>query len=144
MKIPVLSLWQPWATAMALRIKKNETRHWSTNYRGWLGIHAAKKPMSKEDAAMIDSNIWLQRPMPFGAVVCIVRLVGCETTELLVKCGVSEREQHWGNYSPGRFGWVTSPLDMIELPEAIPLVGHQGLFNWEVPAELRPKLRDLT
>jgi hypothetical protein len=38
-----ISLWQPWASAIALGWKKNETRHWSTDYRGPLLIHAAKK-----------------------------------------------------------------------------------------------------
>ncbi len=139
MNIPVLSLWQPWATAMSLKIKKNETRSWSTNYRGWLGIHAAKRKMTKEEARMIDSNIWLQRPMPFGALVCIVRLVGCERTER-IRDLISEREEWWGDYSDGRYAWVTSPLDMIELAEPIRLIGHQGLFGWEVPEELIAKL----
>ena len=38
----VLSLWQPWATLMAIGAKKIETRHWYTRYRGPLVIHAAK------------------------------------------------------------------------------------------------------
>ena len=140
-QIPVLSLWQPWATAIALKLKKNETRSWSTGYRGWLGIHAAKRPMTKAESRMIDS-IWLQRPMPFGAVVCIVRMVGCERTES-VRDLVSDQEEWWGDYSDGRFAWITSPLDMIELAEPIPLLGHQGLFPWRVPEELRPKLIEI-
>jgi hypothetical protein len=35
-----LSLWQPWATLVALGVKKLETRSWSTTYRGPLAIHA--------------------------------------------------------------------------------------------------------
>lgn len=38
--IPVLSLWQPWASLMALGIKSIETRSWSTSYRGRLAIAA--------------------------------------------------------------------------------------------------------
>jgi len=37
-----LSLWQPWASLVALRVKTIETRSWSTSYRGPLAIHAAK------------------------------------------------------------------------------------------------------
>uniref|UniRef100_A0A6M3J354 ASCH domain-containing protein n=1 Tax=viral metagenome TaxID=1070528 RepID=A0A6M3J354_9ZZZZ len=29
-----ISLWQPWASAMALGWKKIETRSWGTSYRG--------------------------------------------------------------------------------------------------------------
>lgn len=38
-----LTLWQPWATLVALGVKTIETRSWSTSYRGPLAIHAAKK-----------------------------------------------------------------------------------------------------
>ena len=40
--IKALSLWQPWASAIAVGYKHYETRSWKTDYRGWLGIHAAK------------------------------------------------------------------------------------------------------
>ncbi len=37
-----LTLWQPWASAVAVGAKRIETRAWSTEYRGPLAIHAAK------------------------------------------------------------------------------------------------------
>lgn len=37
-----LSLWQPWASLIAIGAKRLETRSWSTPYRGLLAIHAAK------------------------------------------------------------------------------------------------------
>lgn len=37
-----LSLWQPWASLVAIGAKTIETRSWSTSYRGPLAIHAAK------------------------------------------------------------------------------------------------------
>ncbi|MHB1773386.1 MAG: ASCH domain-containing protein [Acidimicrobiales bacterium] len=36
-----LSLHQPWASLIAIGVKKVETRHWTTSYRGPLAIHAA-------------------------------------------------------------------------------------------------------
>src|SRR5437868_804524 len=41
--VKALSLWQRWASAMALGWKRIETRHWSLSYRGLLAIHAAKR-----------------------------------------------------------------------------------------------------
>ena len=38
-----ISLWQPWATAIAVGAKRIETRHWPTKHRGPLMIHAAKR-----------------------------------------------------------------------------------------------------
>lgn len=37
-----LTLTQPWATLVALGLKRFETRSWPTSYRGTLAIHAAK------------------------------------------------------------------------------------------------------
>ena len=37
-----LTLTQPWATFVAIGVKRIETRSWSTRYRGPLAIHAAK------------------------------------------------------------------------------------------------------
>lgn len=41
--IPCISLWQPWASLIAIGAKQIETRHWATRYRGPLAIHAAKR-----------------------------------------------------------------------------------------------------
>jgi len=38
-----LSLWQPWATLVAMEEKRIETRCWKTDYRGELAIHATMK-----------------------------------------------------------------------------------------------------
>lgn len=40
--IPCLSLWQPWASLIAIKAKLVETRGWATDYRGPLAIQAAK------------------------------------------------------------------------------------------------------
>lgn len=138
---PCLSLWQPWAEAMRRRLKKNETRSWSTNYRGYLAIHAAKRRFNPAEylrpyALKMDCS-----QLVYGAVVCIVKLVGCETTEFCVKAGISENEQFWGDYTEGRFAWITSSLDMIEIPEPIPTRGRQGLFAWEAPSWIAGKIR---
>ena len=43
-----ISLWQPWASVVALGSKRIETRHWSTGHRGPLAIHAAKRRVRGE------------------------------------------------------------------------------------------------
>ena len=45
----LLSLHEPWATLMALKAKRIETRDWTTSYRGPLAIHASKHGMSLQD-----------------------------------------------------------------------------------------------
>lgn len=39
-----ITIWQPWASLIALGVKTIETRSWSTDYRGPLAIHAAATP----------------------------------------------------------------------------------------------------
>lgn len=41
-QMQALSLWQPWATLIAIGAKTIETRSWGTRYRGRIAIHAAK------------------------------------------------------------------------------------------------------
>lgn len=89
-----LTLWQPWATLVALGHKRIETRSWATRHRGELWIHAAKRPpeigfvgdyqvahpRSPEDAPW---QLWTHAPhlrrtweeMPLGAVVALAHLV---------------------------------------------------------------------
>ena len=128
-RIKVISLWQPWAEAMRRGLKRNETRSWPTNYRGWLAIHAAKR---KPDAVPASFGT-----VAFGAVVCIVRLVNCVRVEEIVN-GLSEQEESWGDYSRGRWAWQTESL--FPLSEPISLLGHQGLFDWELPEEIAGEL----
>jgi len=40
-----ITLWQPWASLVALGVKTIETRSWATSYRGPIAIHAAKRPL---------------------------------------------------------------------------------------------------
>ena len=44
-EIRIISLWQPWASLIALNLKQYETRSWGAPYRGKLAIHAAKRPI---------------------------------------------------------------------------------------------------
>jgi activating signal cointegrator 1 len=113
LKIPCISLWQPYASLMAWGFKRIETRHWAWpgDLPAFLAIHAAKK-WDGELAAMCRTPqfaeclekmgvIWtsgrhsggfcsvrhwakLQRPsLPFGAVVAVVRLVECVSTGMV-------------------------------------------------------------
>ncbi len=140
-----LSLWQPWATAIAAGVKQIETRGWATNYRGPLAIHAAKRNSAElrewwhehllndsvisDHAAFARLQIWGFNDLPMGAVVATCRLVDCVPSERLLADGRADsREQKWGNFGPERFGWVLA--DVAPLVTPIPLVGRQGLFEW--------------
>lgn len=100
-----ISLWQPWATLMAIGAKRIETRSWPTSHRGPLAIHAAKKRPSEIpgllDAIRADWPHWseaLRRDgcvldeerkliglggLPYGAIVAVVHLDDCFGTHRL-------------------------------------------------------------
>lgn len=97
----VLTLTQPYATLVAIRVKRLETRSWRTGYRGPLAIHAAQglKPVGgflgfkklcwsePFRTALKQGGAWPEDtdlpPLPLGAIVAIcelrdVRIIGVE------------------------------------------------------------------
>lgn len=129
-----LSLWQPWASAVALGWKKIETRHWATAYRGPLAIHAAKRWTREErEEWEIACEIYglPDEPPPLGAIVAIAVLSDIRRSEDL-QASISPEEREWGNYGPRRFGWILT--DIVKLLEPVPFRGAQGLFD--VPNEV--------
>lgn len=134
-----LSLWQPWATLIAIGAKQYETRHWSTSYRGLLAIHAAKRPPKQSEitddisAALLRHGERLDR-LPLGAVLCIVRLTDVVPVEQVLEMAqadwrIKNEEIHFGNYAPGRFAWR---LEVVRVaPDPIPARGAQGLWTWQ-------------
>lgn len=163
-----ISLWQPWASAVALGSKRVETRHWPTDYRGPLAIHAAKRKVLGElihyssiwqwQGAFYDSlrvaggdRVSFHEDLPFGAIVAVCTLADCRPTDSFTvgeldtprspKGGTLDLYK-WNERMMGDF----SPgrfgwvlTDVRPLPEPIPFVGRQGFFN--VPDELLPGVR---
>lgn len=142
----LLSLWEPWATLMAIGAKRVETRSWPTSYRGWLAIQAAKHFTADEDSlcwepsfrdalraggiADVPYRSGRRFQFNFGCIVAVCKLVDClpcrgpRSTDISAGHTV---EQEFGNYDTGRFAWITS--DLFRLPEPIPFKGAQGLCN---------------
>jgi len=129
-----ISLWQPWATLMALDLKKNETRTWTRHYTGPIAIHAAQRTIRFQDIpdvieALGDKGIDIgDLPMPLGKIVCVRKITGYFRTDHFMP---PELEFYLGNYSPGRWVWTTK---MVQALEPIPYSGHRKIF--EIPDEL--------
>jgi hypothetical protein len=147
--LKAITLWQPWATLVALNGKRFETRSWPTTYTGPLAIHASK------NAAALDAIFGAETPpayramkrlltsvglvsaerFPLGVVVCTVELVCCWRTDYMAGHELlTEHERIVGDFSPGRFAWGLAKPTPFEPP--IAASGHQGLWNWTPPAEL--------
>ena len=151
-----ISLWQPWATAIAVGAKRIETRGWSTDYRGPLAIHAARRCIVDEmlyygatwqwcyalapiGKRMGDGN-YLDKILPFGAIVATCLLDDCRPTDSFTQAELDAPRRHpggsehefWtermmGNFDLGRFGWALT--EIRALPRPIPFKGRQGFFS---------------
>jgi hypothetical protein len=134
-----ISLWQPWASAIALGMKRIETRGWSTNYRGRLAIHAAKTWRTEQreflaHAVEFGYAALAREPLPFGAIVATCMLTDVRGS-LALRQEVFATELFFGDFGPYRFGWILD--DIVQLAEPIPFKGRQGFFD--VPDELVPE-----
>jgi len=153
-----ISLWQPWASAIALDLKHFETRSWRPPQKligQPLAIHAAKRkdetgvwrwmqhkldiqpgqqPEDFHPAALNDAAESFHA-LPFGAIVCLVRVeaVWQVTHRASTLKQIGEKEEKWGDYSEGRYYWQLKPFYIFKDP--IPCIGRQGIFDWTIPDE---------
>lgn len=128
-----ISLWEPWASLIAVGAKRFETRSWATNYRGPLLICAAKGGLSRRDLLdfledlkeehKIDFRI---EDLSFGKAVCVVNLVDCIKTNTMTAAQIGT-DAPFGDFSPGRFAWKLENIWKFNQP--FPVRGAQGLFE---------------
>jgi activating signal cointegrator 1 len=137
-----ISLWQPWASLVALDAKRIETRHWpvpTTLVGQRIAIHAAKTKAHLHicDEPPFDLYIPKASLLPLGAIVATATLAQCTaiTEDLAGRIAAGRPHEYaFGLYIPGRFAWVLR--DVEPLPAAVPFRGAQGFFN--VPDHFLP------
>lgn len=126
-----ISLWQPWANLWIDGIKTFETRHWSTNHRGPLAVHAAQRLVTDIDdqlaAILVDQYgaNW-SSTLPRGALLGYGSRLECHHVERL-GLRLTRQEAAQGNFSAGRYAWELH--DKTKLARPIPYKGRQGLFR---------------
>ena len=153
-----ISLWQPWATAIALGAKRIETRSWPTNHRGAVAIHAAKRCRKGELLHFQCCWNWqgalglpgfgkarLLEMLPFGAIVAVCDLVTCSPiesftleeirTERLPPKGSFDGYEHNYKWTEEQLGDFSSGrfgwvlANVRPLSEPLPYCGSQGFFH---------------
>jgi len=138
MKLRCISLHQPYASAVALGLKKIETRNRPTFVTGLIGIHAAKlSNQSLRDrfyqfcGVPLVGNAFKVAGMqdfdnlPFGKIVAVAELVESVNTEM-VRRNLSVPEFLFGDYDNGRHAWILKEIRPIARP--IPAKGKRGFF----------------
>lgn len=155
-KIPIISLWQPWASAVVtahptkhsnkgiVPIKQNETRSWPTDFVGNVLVHAAKKRSRQNDKIyngwpfdLFHNEIG---PLEHGCIIGCVQITGCTTSEYWIYNHTPEMEStheeyHMGDFSAGRYAFPL--LNPVKFKKPIPYKGRQGKIM-TVPISIIP------
>ena len=151
----IITLWQPWASLIALGCKQYETRSWYTNYRGRILIHAAIRSMNCNGHFLLDilerEGFWKpfmqdldgdttdyrRAVFPTGVIVAIADLTNCfymidnesdrkvKHRDTIVISSVSEQESLCGDWQFGRYAWKLENIKALQHP--ISFKGSQGL-----------------
>lgn len=132
-----LSLWQPWATLIALGVKRFETLAEETSWRGQVAVYG-KELVVRDVEPAIDRILvehfgrdW-HRAVPRGAVVATAVLVDCRRT-VDARRTISDLEDMCGDWSSGRYAWQLEHV--LALAEPIYWRSPLGLL-FEVPREI--------
>ncbi|HVT36971.1 MAG TPA: ASCH domain-containing protein [Nevskiaceae bacterium] len=137
--VHAFSLTQPWATLVAIGAKTIETRSWSTPFRGWLAIHAARgfpkacQALCFEEpfkSALAAAGYTHPSQLPRGDVLAIANLIDCISTNRWTP-PVETLEYAFGDYSPQRFGWVMPRVRRVQ-----PFKATGALSIWRLPSPI--------
>jgi len=163
-----ITLHEPWATLVAIGLKKFETRSWATSYRGKLLIHAAARKADfnpfrelyvyhgweglsdqEKHGYTVCAQINKRNPRTFGCVVAIVDLTSCLKMRSVgdgspIDSGITIEEQTkieraTGDWKSGRYAWELQNIKALVNP--ISCKGKQRL--WIPDAELIAKIKPL-
>lgn len=137
-----ISIWQPYASLVAVGAKRVETRHWPAP-SGVIGqriaIHAGKSTKDLEvgrtglffehlhAAALSGRLAEVDAELPLGFILATARLVSCEQIPVNYSDVYTVKEVTFGWFAPGRWAWE---LDEVRpLAEPVAWRGAQGFFN---------------
>lgn len=157
-----ISLWQPWASLIALGVKTIETRSWPAPEKCLgerIAIHAAKRSISQclRDVPEVDRAELLApfsrlelKVLPLGAVVATATLDRCsrstgiggdgwiyavETDGVVSGYRRVCRPDAFGDYTADRYLWELKDIEPID---PAPASGRQGIWTWRPTSPLRP------
>lgn len=144
----VLPMHQPHAALIAMGLKRVETRPKPTPHsmKGRVAIHANKTDewmhLAFHDPFLTALMRW-NGELPFGHIIGTVVIVRSVTITAEVSAWQKKHkpvEYAFGDYTPGRFGWVLRDPIALAPGDRIPFRGHQGwptIDDEEIPEYAR-------
>jgi hypothetical protein len=132
-----LTLWQPWASLLAVGIKRHETRSWRIPPKllgARIAIHAgsgrAPETMISPELAEICERTFgsgWRTTLPKGRILCTCVLGADLATEEEVDAADAD-DVASGIWTPGRHAWRID--DVRPVHDSGPVSGKQGLWTW--------------
>jgi len=153
--LKAITLYEPWASLMAIGAKRNETRGCRTTHRGDIAIHAAKTDHGTPESlvsyvikAYRDRGL-VPSPDTLGCIIAVVDLYDVQPTDRLhydlkfraeigLTADLSDDELLFGEYERGRFFYRTHTLR--RLPKPVSCRGYQSI-GWTVPPNVEALVR---
>jgi hypothetical protein len=116
-----LSIKQPWVHAILHEGKNIENRRWSTNFRGWIAIHASANPIRD---AVFPKEIRVPdlKALNYSAICGVARISDM----------VSKSRSKWFSHPDDGstyYGWVLTDITPLKKPILCP----GALKLWTVP-----------
>jgi len=134
-----ITIYQPYASLIAVEAKKFETRSWYTPYRGTIAIHAAKKrdyeyKMQYPEAFVyaVDDVFYENQLawdcLPHGAIIATAVLVGCHKIDYRHIPNAPIKVGYWKDSSV-----INGKMLWCEISEQEQLFGDwsEGRYAWE-------------
>jgi len=137
-----ITIYQPYASLIAVKAKNFETRSWYTPYRGTIAIHAAKKRLEDTLKEIFPDDTTLQvdfvstmlkllgdeSSLPHGAIIAKAVLVGCHKIEYRHIPNAPIKLGYWKDSSV-----FTGKILWCDISEQEQLFGDwsEGRYAWE-------------
>jgi hypothetical protein len=159
MMVPALTIWQPWATLIAVGLKPYEFRGWAfpeAMIGQRIAIHAGARPVRKDEVrhllVQLQGSSWresglvrepsiklltrvlmIPKSLPLSSVLCTAVLgQPIRDDRLAESLGiVAIHDSDRSEHS--NWGWPLT--DIVKLEPFVPALGKQGFWKWAMPAE---------
>ena len=129
-----ITIRQPYATALALGLKKYETRKWFTDYDGWIAIHSGK---NTDSLSLSQELIGIDEfQLPLGAIVAVAKFKCFKISGSDIKA-ISDRERRLGFWYERNYAWKVT--DLVQC-NPVEVLGTRGL--WFVHHSLEQRIKN--
>ena len=106
-----ITIWEPYASAIAKGIKKFETRSWKTNYRGTIAIHASLKKINNKH--LILAKQCKIEDLKYGTIVAIAEITDCIFMTKQFISTQTPLERQLGNWTEGNYAWKLENIRVV-------------------------------